>query len=253
MANFFLRNRSTIAVITGGTQGLGLAIAKRLAQEGADGIVISGRNAGKGKEAAETVRSLGADCLFVEADISRAGDCRRLVETALKHFGSINGLVNSAATSDRGTLLDSSLELWDRHFNTNVRGPFLTMQGVVKHLVETGKPGSIVNILSMAAHCGQSYLGVLGVERGVGNAYKKCRQCVCGQAHTVQRHPDRVDGYSRRECDSTKIPRCKRRLANASRSGSAHGTTGQAGPGSGTGRLHAQPGVRCNDWGLGGL
>jgi NAD(P)-dependent dehydrogenase (short-subunit alcohol dehydrogenase family) len=167
MANdFFLRNRSTIAVITGGTQGLGLAISKRLAQEGAHGIVISGRDPGRGKEAAETVRSLGADCLFVEADISTAGDCRRLVETALNHFGSINGLVNSAATSDRGTLLDTSLELWDRHFNTNVRGPFLTMQGVVKHLVETGKPGSIVNILSMAAHCGQSYLTAYSASKG---------------------------------------------------------------------------------------
>jgi NAD(P)-dependent dehydrogenase (short-subunit alcohol dehydrogenase family) len=167
MANdFFLRNRSTIAVITGGTQGLGLAIAKRLAQEGAPGIVISDRNPGKGKEAAENIRSLGADCLFVEADISIAGDCRRLVETALKHFGSINGLVNSAATSDRGTLLDSSLELWDRHFNTNVRGPFLTMQGVVRHLVETGKTGSIVNILSMAAHCGQSYLTAYSASKG---------------------------------------------------------------------------------------
>ena len=102
----------------------------------------------------------------MEADISRAGDCRRLIETALKHFGGINGLVNSAATSDRGTLLDSSLELWDRHFNTNVRGPFLTMQGVVKHLVETGKPGSIVNILSMAAHCGQSYLTAYSASKG---------------------------------------------------------------------------------------
>jgi NAD(P)-dependent dehydrogenase (short-subunit alcohol dehydrogenase family) len=149
MANdFFLRNRSTIAVITGGTQGLGLAIAKRLAQEGAPGIVISGRNPGKGKEAAENIRSLGADCLFVEADISIAGDCRRLVETALKHFGSINGLVNSAATSDRGTLLDSSLELWDRH------------------LVETGKTGSIFNILSMAGHCGQSYLTAYSASKG---------------------------------------------------------------------------------------
>lgn len=167
MANdFFSRNRSTIALITGGTQGLGLAIAKRLAQEGAGGIVISGRNAGKGKEAAENVRSLGADCLFVEADISTAGDCHRLVDTALKHFGSINGLVNSAATSDRGTLLDTNLELWDRHFNTNVRGPFLTMQGVVRHLIETGKPGSIVNILSMAAHCGQSYLTAYSASKG---------------------------------------------------------------------------------------
>jgi NAD(P)-dependent dehydrogenase (short-subunit alcohol dehydrogenase family) len=177
--DLFLRNRSTIAVITGGTQGLGLAIAKRLAQEGSRGIVISGRNAEKGEGAAEDLRSGGTDCLFVKADVSTANDCFRLVETALKHFGSVNGLVNFAGTADRGTLLDTTLELWDRHFNTNARGPFLMMQGVVRHLVETGKPGSIVNIISMVAHCGQSYLTPSSASKGalatltknVANAY----------------------------------------------------------------------------------
>jgi len=70
-----MRNRASIAIITGGTQGLGLAIAKRLALEGAHGIVISGRDAEKGEEAAGGVRSAGADCLFVKADISVADDC----------------------------------------------------------------------------------------------------------------------------------------------------------------------------------
>jgi NAD(P)-dependent dehydrogenase (short-subunit alcohol dehydrogenase family) len=73
--DFFLRNRSTIAVITGGTQGLGLAIAKRLALEGAPGIVVSGRNAEKAEAAAASVRSLGTDCLFAKANVSNAGDC----------------------------------------------------------------------------------------------------------------------------------------------------------------------------------
>ena len=164
--DFFLRNRETIAVITGGTQGLGLAIAKRLAQEGARGIVISGRNAEKGEGAAENLRTGGTDCLFVKADVSTVNDCYRLVETALKHFGSVNGLVNCAGTADRGTLLGTTLELWDRHFNTNARGPFLTMQGVVRYLVETGKPGSIVNIISMVAHCGQSYLTPYSASKG---------------------------------------------------------------------------------------
>jgi NAD(P)-dependent dehydrogenase (short-subunit alcohol dehydrogenase family) len=64
-----LRNRATIAVATGGTQGLGLAIAKRLAQERARGIVLSGRNSEKGEGATECVRSAGADCLSVKADV----------------------------------------------------------------------------------------------------------------------------------------------------------------------------------------
>jgi NAD(P)-dependent dehydrogenase (short-subunit alcohol dehydrogenase family) len=179
----FLRNLSTIAIITGGTQGLGLAIAKRLAKEGSRGIVISGRNTEKGELAAENIRASGTDCIFVRADVSTANDCFGLVDTALKHFGSVNGIVNSAGTADRGTLLDTSLELWDRHFNTNARGPFLIMQGVIRHLVEFGQSGSIVNIISMAAHCGQSYLTPYSASKGalatltknVANAYASKR------------------------------------------------------------------------------
>jgi NAD(P)-dependent dehydrogenase (short-subunit alcohol dehydrogenase family) len=164
--DFFLRNRSTVAIITGGTQGLGLAIAQRLAREGARGLILSGRNVDKGESAAASMQSLGTNCHFVKADVSIAEDCSRLVGTALQHFGNVNGLVNSAAVPDRGTLLDTSLELWDRHFNTNARGPFLLMQGLVRHLVETGQPGSIVNILSMVVHCGQSYLTPYSASKG---------------------------------------------------------------------------------------
>jgi NAD(P)-dependent dehydrogenase (short-subunit alcohol dehydrogenase family) len=158
--------RSTIAIISGGTQGLGLAIARRLARDGAAGMIISGRNAEKGEGAAENLRSIGTDCLFLKADVSTANDCYRLVDTALKRLGNVNGLENSAGIGDRGTLLDTSLELWDRQLNTNARGPFLLMQGVVRHLVETGQPGSIVNILSMVAHCGHSYLTPYSASKG---------------------------------------------------------------------------------------
>jgi NAD(P)-dependent dehydrogenase (short-subunit alcohol dehydrogenase family) len=164
--DYFLRNRSTVAIVTGGTQGLGLAIATRLAREGAPGVVISGRNAEKGEGAARKLRFMGTECFFVQADLSNANDCYRLIEAALNRFGNVNGLVNSAGIADRGTLLDTSLELWDRHFNTNARGPFLLMQGVVRHLMKTGQPGSIVNILSMVAHCGQTYLTPYSASKG---------------------------------------------------------------------------------------
>jgi NAD(P)-dependent dehydrogenase (short-subunit alcohol dehydrogenase family) len=176
---FFLRNRTTTTIITGGAQGVGFAIAERLAREGAPGIVLSGRNLDKGEKAATRIQSRGTDCIFVKADVSIPEDCFKLVDTALERFGTVNGLVNAAALPDRGTLLDTSLELWNRHFETNVRGPFLIMQGLVKHLVETGKPGSIVNTISMVAHCGQSYLTAYSASKGalatltknVANAY----------------------------------------------------------------------------------
>ena len=164
--DYFLRNRATVAIITGGTQGLGLAIAKRLAREGARGIILSGRNVDKGEGAAASVGSLGTECLFVKADASVPEDCCRLVAAALERFGSVNGLVNSAGATDRGTLLDTNPERWERLFNTNSRAPFLMMQGVVRHLVETGQPGSIVNVISMTAHCGQSYLTAYSASKG---------------------------------------------------------------------------------------
>lgn len=174
-----MRHSETRAVITGGTQGLGLAIAKRLASEGAKSIVISGRNAEKGAAAAKLVADLGTPCIFVKAEIGKPEDAKALIAQALDRFGSVNALVNSAAETSRGTLLDTSLETWDKHFDTNVKGPFLTMQGVVRHLVETGKPGSIVNILSMVIYVGQSYLtpysaskaALANLTRNTANAY----------------------------------------------------------------------------------
>ena len=73
--DFFLRNQSTVALITGGVQGLGLAIATRLAREGARGIVLSGRSLEKGQRAAEHLQALGTECLFVQADVSVPEDC----------------------------------------------------------------------------------------------------------------------------------------------------------------------------------
>lgn len=175
----FLRNKTTTAIITGGAQGLGFAIAERLAREGARGLVLSGRSVEKGEKAAAKIQSMGTESIFVKADVSVPEECSKLVSATLERFGTVNGLVNAAALPDRGTLLDTTPELLDRMFRTNVTGPFLLMQGMVRHLTETGQPGSIVNILSMVVHCGQSYLAPYSASKGalatltknVANAY----------------------------------------------------------------------------------
>lgn len=177
---FFLRNRQTSAVVTGGTQGLGLAIAARLAKEGARAITIGGRDEAKGRAACVEIEKLGSPCQFVKGDVSKAEDCYRLVDMAIQRFGTVNAVVNSAALTTRGTLLDTDLAHWDAQMNTNLRGPFLTMQRAVRHLVGTKQPGSIVNILSMVGHCGQSYLtaysaskaGLALLTKNVANAYR---------------------------------------------------------------------------------
>lgn len=160
------RNQNTKAIITGGAQGIGFAIARQLAAEGCKSVAIVGRTAEKGARAVEQLKAFGADALFVQADVSKVEDCRRAVTAAVGRFGAINGLVNAAATSARGSLIETTPELFDQIFNTNVRGPFFLMQGVVRHLLETNMPGSIVNILSMSAHGGQSFLNPYSSSKG---------------------------------------------------------------------------------------
>ncbi len=160
------RNGGTRAIVTGGAQGIGLAVARQLASEGAEALVLVGRSEEKGRAAVAEIEKAGAEAIFVSADLSDPQACMRAVQKALERFGAINALVNAAASSARGSLLDTTPELFDFLFNTNVRGPFFLMQGVVRHLLETGKPGSIVNILSMSAHGGQAFLAPYSASKG---------------------------------------------------------------------------------------
>ena len=194
------RNQNTKAIITGGAQGIGFAIARQLAAEGCKSIAIAGRTAEKGARAVDQLKTLGTDAIFVQADVSKVEDCDRIVAAASDRFGTVNGLVNAAATSARGTLIDTAPELFDLIFNTNVRGPFLLMQGVVRRLLDAGAPGSIVNILSMSAHAGQSFLTPYSSSKGalatmtknVAAAYKskriRCNAVLPGWMDTPAEH-----------------------------------------------------------------
>ena len=177
------RHHNTVAVITGGTQGLGLAVARRLAAEGAQAVVICGRSAGKGSSAKAELQKLGVQCRYVQADVALPEDCYRVVDAALESYGRVNVLINSAATTTRGGLLDTDLALWEEHMATNLSAPFLTTQRAVAAMKERGEGGSIVNIISMAALCGQSYLmpyavskgGLMTLTKNIANAFAKDR------------------------------------------------------------------------------
>jgi NAD(P)-dependent dehydrogenase (short-subunit alcohol dehydrogenase family) len=165
-ADFSRRNDSARAIVTGGAQGIGFAVAKRLVAEGCRKLMLVGRSEEKGRKAVAELSGSGADVRFVSADLGKVEDCRRVVENALAAFGTVNTLVNAAGSSERGSLVDTTPEVFDRLFAINVRGPFFLMQGVVKALLDAGEPGSIVNILSMSGHGGQPFLAPYSSSKG---------------------------------------------------------------------------------------
>lgn len=156
-----------IAVVTGGTQGLGAAIARLFASAGAAGIIICGRNAVKGSEVGRSITdNTGVPVRFVQADLAEVEDCRSVIESAGSTFGRIDILVNAAGLTDRGNLLNSSPDLFDRMFAVNVRAPFFLMQDAVKLMIRDGIKGSLVNIGSTSEHAGQPFLAPYSASKG---------------------------------------------------------------------------------------
>jgi NAD(P)-dependent dehydrogenase (short-subunit alcohol dehydrogenase family) len=153
-----LKGRAVL--VTGASQGIGLAIAVGAAREGAESVVIVGRDHRKAPSAIAAVESLGAACAFVEADLVKPDAPDIIFDFALKKFGRVDALVNSAGATDRGGILDADLALWERLYAVNARAPFFLIQQLVKHLRNRGAPGAIVNILSIHAHGGSPPLAV---------------------------------------------------------------------------------------------
>ena len=164
------RNRTQldgkVAVVTGGTQGLGEAVARLFAERGVRGLVICGRNAERGRAVAADLARQGCRAEFVRADLAVMDDTRAVMAAADRAFGRVDVLVNAAGITDRGTLFDTSPELFDRMFAVNTRAPFFLMQDAAKIMRRERIEGAIVNILSMSAHGGQPFITAYSGSKG---------------------------------------------------------------------------------------
>ncbi len=156
-----------ICVVTGATQGLGAAIARRLAAAGAKGIVITGRNVERGTHVArELAEAHGIWAHFLQADFARVEDCRMVIAETDRLFGRIDVLVNAGASTARGTIVDTSPETFDALFNTNVRGPYFLMQEAIRLMIAKGIEGAICNIGSISALAGQPFINAYCASKG---------------------------------------------------------------------------------------
>jgi NAD(P)-dependent dehydrogenase (short-subunit alcohol dehydrogenase family) len=150
-----MNNRFTdrVVLVTGGAKGLGKETARLFAQEGAnisiadisDSIIKTG----------EEFKSLGFKVFPQKADISKPDEIIKMVDAVISEFGRIDYLVNNAALSYQGPMMDIVWDDWDPVLNVNLKGSFFVLQNVARKMIERGKGGSIVNISSLAGSGGR--------------------------------------------------------------------------------------------------
>ncbi len=179
-----------VAIVTGSTQGLGEAIAHLFAERGVSGLVITGRNADRGVKVKSALEKKGVKTVFVAADLASMEDTRKVVAEADKAFGRVDVLVNSAGITDRGTIWDTSPELFDAMFAVNVRAPFFLMQDSLAIMKREKIEGSIVNIISMSGHGGQSFITAYCASKGGLITLTR------NVAYSVMNHRIRVNGLT---------------------------------------------------------
>ncbi len=155
-----------VLVVTGATQGLGEAAARAATAAGAVGLIICGRNRQRGEQVAADLNAIGTECRFVSCELADPAQCRHVISACDETFGRIDGLVNAAGATDRGGILDISVEVWDRLFAVNVRAPFVLIQEAAKLMKRDGRTGSIVNIITMSSHGGQPFLTGYSASKG---------------------------------------------------------------------------------------
>lgn len=156
-----------VAVITGGTQGLGAAVARLFAKAGAAGLAIVGRGLEKGRAVAKEIADgTGVPVHMVAADLGKLDEVRNVMAEAERVFGRVDILVNAAGLTDRGNILNTSPELFDRMFAVNARAPFFLIQDAAKIMIRQGIEGRIVNIGSMSQVTGQPFLAPYSASKG---------------------------------------------------------------------------------------
>jgi 3-oxoacyl-[acyl-carrier protein] reductase len=144
-----------VAIVTGGSRGIGAEVGARLAEDGA-AVVVSGRDGDRLQHTVREWETQGWAVLGVVADAASREDCERLVSTAKQHFGRIDVLVNNAGMTHDQLLVRMTDEDWDRVIEVNLRSAFLMTRAVSKALVRQKSGGRVINITSTAGAMGNA-------------------------------------------------------------------------------------------------
>ena len=144
-----MKLENKVAIVTGGSGGIGQALCTRLAREGAK-IVINYRSSkDEAEEVKQKVEQIGSEALIVQADLSKVEQINNLVKESIDRFGKVDILVNNAGLEKRADFWDVTEDDYDLVLNVNLKAVFFATQAVVKYFKETNNKGRIINISSV--------------------------------------------------------------------------------------------------------
>ena len=141
-----MRLKGKVALITGGTSGIGSATAVRFAREGAN-VAITGRNQERGEQVVEVISKHGGEAIFIRSDVRFAEDCQQAVEQTLAQFGKVDVLFNNAGVFHPKTIPDCTEDEWDETIDSSLKGAFLMSKFALPSMIARGK-GSIIHTSS---------------------------------------------------------------------------------------------------------
>jgi 3-oxoacyl-[acyl-carrier protein] reductase len=144
-----MKLKERVALVTGGSRGIGKAIVLTLAREGASVAVNYVKNKAEAENVVEAVKSMGSKAISVKADVSDREQVKKMVDSVVKKFGRIDILVNNAGIGKSGTIIDTKEEDWDRVMAVNLKGPYNCTQETIRYMLPQ-KSGKIINISSIS-------------------------------------------------------------------------------------------------------
>ena len=159
-----MRLDGKVAIITGGTFGIGESTVRLFAKEGAK-VVIAARNAEKGAKLVESIKAEGGEALFVKTDVSKEEDVESLVKKTVETYGKLDVLFANAGVGDMQDLHTCTIEEWNRTINVDLTGVFLCNKHAIPEMAKHGN-GSIINCASILGHVGQVSVSAYAAAKG---------------------------------------------------------------------------------------
>ena len=177
-----MRLEGKVALITGGTSGIGSATAVRFAGEGA-AVAITGRNSERGEQVVNEIVANGGEAVLIRSDVRSAEDCRQAVDQTLEHFGKIDVLFNNAGVFHPKSVPDCTEEEWDETIDSSLKGAFLMSKYVLPSMIEHGS-GSIIHT--------SSGWGILGGDKAAAYCAAKGGLIIMAKAMAIDHGPDGI-------------------------------------------------------------